>query len=279
MRRVLGSLLCAGVLACGISAQETYEVRGTVEDVDATSGTALIAHDPIPGFMPAMTMSFDVAPPQLLEGVKPGAVVRFTLERSATVLRITALEVTAPPPAAIEGSGGLAADLDVAAPFALIDQDGAPVALADFGGKAVLLDFMFTRCPGPCPIQTSKRARLQRRLPGAIRTRTALVSISLDPEYDTPSRLREYAERRGADLSNWSFLTGDPETVGEVVASYHIGSIRRPDGQIDHTVATFLIDPGGRIAERYLGLEHEVEEIIADLARVLAHHREPRHPS
>jgi protein SCO1/2 len=258
------------LLTCGVPSQETYEVSGTVEAVDVAAGVVKIAHEEIPGFMPAMTMSFDVAAPELLEGVTPGASVRFTLERSATVLTITALRVTAP---SDSGSGATldpGFDLDLAPPFSLVNQDGAQVALADFEGKAVLLDFVFTRCTGPCPLLTAAHVRLQRRLPAAIRARTGFLSISVDPAHDTPPRLRAYARERGADLSDWSFLTGAPETVRDVVDAYYVGSTRRPDGQIDHVVATFLIDPEGRITERYLGLQHSPEDIIADLARVLS---------
>jgi len=268
--RLIGVLAPLLLLACGVPAQGTYEVSGTVEAVEVAAGVVKIAHEEIPGFMPAMTMSFDVAAPELLEGVTPGASVRFTLERSATVLTITALRVTAPSGSGSGATLDLGFDLDLAPPFALLNQEGAQVALADFEGTAVLLDFVFTRCTGPCPLLTAAHVRLQRRLPSTIRARTALLSISVDPAHDTPPRLREYARKHGADLSDWSFLTGAPETVRNVVDAYHVGSTRGPDGQIDHVVATFLIDPEGRIAERYLGLQHSLEDIIADLARVLS---------
>ena len=270
MRRAFASLVFLCTLQCGIPEEESYRVRGTVEAVDVDARTVKIAHDAIPGFMPAMTMSFDVAAAELLEGLRPGASVLFTVRRSATVLTITTLRITVPPPAGSGPGVGMGGDIDRAPPFALVNQDGAQVALADFKGRAVLLDFIFTRCPGPCPILTSAHARLQRELPDELRSRTVLLSISLDPAHDTPERLREYASRRGADLSNWSFLTGDPTVVAEVVASYYVGSIRRPDGQIDHTIATFLIDSNGRIVEHYLGLQHTPEEIIADLQRALS---------
>lgn len=262
-------LLGVYLLGCGLQADETYDVRGRVERVEPAAAVVEIAHAPIPGFMPAMTMNFDVAEPELLEGVLPGASVRFTLERSATALRITSLRVTAPPPNGWQPVGSAPAP-ELAPSFVLTDQDGAPVELAQFAGRAVLLDFIFTRCPGPCPILTAAHARLQSQLPTAVRKRTAFVSISLDPEHDTPAVLRDYAERRGADLSTWSFLTGPPERVAEVVAAYHVGTLRQADGEIDHTVATFLIDPEGRIAERYLGLQHEAEDMVAALERALS---------
>ena len=265
MRAALALLVCLG---CGVSSEQSYDVTGRVEGVDAEREQVRIAHDEIPGFMPAMTMSFDVASPAALEAAQPGDRVRFTLLRSATRLSITDLEVIEVG-AGISGASPFPQDLEVAPGFRLVDQDGAEFALEDAAGAAVLLDFVFTRCPGPCPILTASHAELQRSLPPGIRERTRFVSISLDPEYDTPARLREYATARGADLAGWSFLTGDPDRVASVVQSYHVGSTRAPDGSIDHTVITFLIDPQGRIARRYFGLEHPAAEIAADVEALL----------
>jgi protein SCO1/2 len=268
-RLLLALPLAALLLACRVSPSEVYEVNGTVRGVDAAKGLVQIEHEEIPGFMPAMTMSFDVASADLLEGVTPGARVRFTLERSGTKLRITELEVVAPGAA---GETGLLAPEapEEAFDFRLVDQRGLPLSLSDLRGRAVLLDFVFTRCSGPCPILTTAHVGLQRRLPRAIAERTHFVSISVDPAYDTPDRLREYAEARGADLSTWSFLTGELPDVAEVLRRYYIGTIRKPDGTLDHLVATFLIDPGGLIVRRYLGLEHSSEDILGDIEEALS---------
>ena len=112
---------------------------------------------------------------------------------------------------------------------------------------------------------TSSHVTLQRLLPPELRARTRFVSISLDPVRDTPMALRAYALARGADLTGWSFLTGDPDAIALVLKGYGVGSMRRPDGQIDHLVATFLIDAEGRIAQRFIGLEHEPEELLRAL--------------
>jgi protein SCO1/2 len=264
---VLG--LAALVSACQAATEEVYEVAGEVRGVDAAVRQVKIAHEEIPGFMPAMTMSFDVASAELLEGVTVGARVQFTLERRGTRLRITALEVVEPGAAGETGSIAPAPPED-AFNFRLVDQRGEPLSLADLRGRAVLLDFVFTRCTGPCPILTTAHVGVQRKLPTALASRIHFVSISVDPLYDTPDRLREYAETRGADLSTWSFLTGEVPDVEEVLRRYHLGTIRQADGSIDHVVATFLIDPAGRIVERYLGLEHAATELLSDIEEVLS---------
>ena len=109
---------------------------------------------------------------------------------------------------------------------------------------------------------------LQRQLPEALRERVWFVSISIDPAHDTPDELRRYAEARGADLSRWSFLTGEPDSVSRVVKRFGVGSLRQPDGTIEHLVATFVVDPQGRIAERFVGLDHGPEAVLDALEKV-----------
>ncbi len=270
MARVLVGLGLAALLGCGLQSQETYEVSGTVVGVDAGARQVKISHDDIPGFMPAMTMNFDVADPALLASVTPGAQVHFELERSATLLRITKLEVLGSGPAVGAGAPLAGPPMDEPAPdFELTDHDGRPRALSDLRGSAVLLDFVFTRCNGPCPILTAAHASLQQSLPDEIASRTRFVSVSVDPAYDTPQRLRDYGETRGADLRSWSFLTGEPGQVAAVLREYGVGTLRQPDGTLSHLVITILIDPEGQIARRYIGLEHSEDEILSDLREIL----------
>jgi len=196
------------------------------------------------------------------------------LERSATTLRITHLEVVA----GAAGSAGTAsvaaaldpAPLEVAPDFELTDQRGETFSLSSLRGSIVLLDFIFTRCTGPCPILTAAHAELQHQLPAAVASRTHFVSVSIDPSYDTPERLRAYGESRGAKLERWSFLTGSQMAVQRVLTDYHVGTTRQADGTLSHLVATFLIDGDGKIVRRYVGLEHPPEKILADLEEILS---------
>jgi protein SCO1 len=268
--RALAAVFAALVLAaCGVKGDETYQVTGFVQSVDVPQKQVTISHEEIKGFMPAMTMNFDVAKRELLDGVAPGARVEFDLHRSATLLRIEALRVIAP---AVAGTAPQPAleENELAPEFALVDQDGNAAKLSDWRGRAVLVDFVFTRCPGPCPIQTARLVDVQRRLAPALASRTHFASITLDPAYDTGARLRDYADEHQAKLANWSFLTGEPAQVQSVLDAYRIGTIRQPDGSLDHMVATFLIAPDGRIAHRYLGLEGQATTMLDDLAKVLS---------
>jgi protein SCO1/2 len=271
-RRLL-AVAAAGLLLPGLPGcprgPKLYAAHGVVQDVNRSYGQVVIAHEDIPGLMPAMTMSFDVPDAQLLASLAPGQAIDFRVAFDGSSYRVVAATVTASGAATAPGGpkiSNVAAELDPAPPFRLTDQNGDPVSLADLRGRAVLLDFIYTSCPGPCPILTGLHAGVQRRLDPALRSRVRFLSISLDPLHDTPLALRAYAKKRGADLSNWSFLTGPPDEVDAVVKAYGVGSARQADGTIAHLVVTFLIDGEGRIAHRYIGLE-EVDPAVlrADL--------------
>jgi len=268
-------LMLAGCDVAEHSAKvQVYQVKGKVESVVADQGQAIIDHGDIPGLMPGMTMNFDVPNPAVLAKMRAGQEIEFTLElrdRSFRIIDVTVLGDTGEAGAAgMSGSLGGEAPDEVAPAFALIDQDGAPVSLTDFEGKVVLLDFIYTHCPGPCPILTGIHASVQAGLDPSLRDRIRLVSISLDPERDTPEAMKAYAKARGADLDGWSFLTGEPEVVDEVVRSYAVGTGVQANGEIEHLVVSFLIDGEGRILKRYLGLEHTAETLRAALEREAA---------
>jgi len=266
----LVALLAAA--GCGERSRH-FHARGVVEDVQPEIGQVLIAHEDIKGLMPAMTMNFDVPDRALLERLERGQAIDFEVEFTGKAYRVTEATVRESG-VATSGGGQLAAVKpvdDPAPPFHLTDQDGNPRALEEWRGQLVLLDFIFTRCPGPCPILTGLHVQLQRELSPELRARTHFVSISLDPLRDTPSVLREYAQKRGADLANWSFLTGTPDDVDNVLKNYGVGSVRTPDGQIEHLVVTFLIDAEGQIARRYIGLDgHDPKEVLRDIAKLAA---------
>jgi protein SCO1/2 len=260
--------LLALLLAC--DSVQIYRVEGKVVSIDEPGQRLEVAHHEIEGFMPAMVMKFKVADPSLLEGVEPGNLVRFELERRGTELRILKLEVTAK-----EGASGSISGqdfVDAPAPdFELVDQEGRTLGLRDLRGKTLLVDFIFTRCPGPCPIQTAVHVALQRSLPEALAAHTHFVSITLDPEHDGPEQLKEYAERHGADPASWSFLSGDRDSVTRVAQAYHVAPSRltpRAEGPIDHVMARYVIDPQGRIARRYVGPDHTREALLADLVEI-----------
>jgi protein SCO1/2 len=274
-----GLLLAVGALACDV-AQHSQRARrvegvGVVEAVDAELKQVVIDHEEMPGVMPAMSMSFDVGDPRLLDTLAPGQKIAFTLELRKQSLRVVAARVIEDPGVAgrsgtLEPAGfaRAVAEAQPAPDFALVDQDGKPVSLASLRGHVLLLDFVYTHCPGPCPILTGTHVAVQRALPPELAEQVRFVSISLDPARDTPAALRQYATARGADLARWSFLTGEPARVVDVLERYGVGAKPGKNGEIDHLVITYLIDAEGRIVRRFGGLEHRAETLVAALGAV-----------
>jgi protein SCO1/2 len=271
LARVAPVALAVVLSAVACDDTKVHAGHGVIHEVSLEDGQVLIAHDDMPGLMPAMTMSFSIYDKPLLESLRPGDVIDFELTAQRGSFFITAASVVGQvkPEEGWSRMGDGLVPSDPAPSFALTDPAGETVSLESLSGQTVLLDFIFTRCPGPCPILTSRHVSVQRALSPEIRERTHFVSISIDPDRDTPADLEAYGLARGADLADWSFLTGPSEEVEPIVAAYSVGTTRKPNGDIEHVVATFLIDATGRIVKRYLGLDHEPEKMAADISAVV----------
>jgi protein SCO1/2 len=155
--------------------------------------------------------------------------------------------------------------IGAAPPFALRTQDGRPLALADLRGRVVVLDFIFTSCADTCPLQTRKLARLRTELgPEAY-----FVSITLDPQRDTAAALQSYARRQGANLGNWSFLTGDPAQIREVARGYGVIVDRTGPVALVHNTLTSVIDRAGMLRVQYVGARYDPAELRADVRSLI----------
>jgi protein SCO1 len=137
--------------------------------------------------------------------------------------------------------------------FTLTDSDGKQVTLAQFRGKVVFVSFVFTTCSGSCPATTARLAKVQEALArrADLRDRVQLVSITLDPERDTPARLRDYMHLYEVDPANWRFLTGPKGDVTKTIAAWGMWARSAANGQLDHPSRVFLVDPRGRVREIY----------------------------
>jgi protein SCO1 len=155
--------------------------------------------------------------------------------------------------------------LGAAPDFTLTSQDGAEVTLRELRGKVVAVTFIYTACPDVCPMLTDKMARVQDELGADFGSKVVFLSISVDPEHDTPEVLTEYAEALGANLAGWSFLTGEPAAIREVAHRYGVAVAPAADGQVDHTLLTTLIDRQGTMRVQYLGYRFDEAEFLHDL--------------
>ena len=261
--------IIAGLL--GSSCARHYRAQGIVLAVDPSAQKVTISHRAIPGYMEAMAMPFAAESRKELSQLAPGSRIQFELKVSskATIVRHIRVEQVAAGDVPIPKAEGKVAIGEPMPDFTLTAQDGRPVRLSEFRGQLVAVDFIYTRCPLPdvCPRLSANFARLQKRLG----PRIELLSITLDPDWDTPAVLSEYARRWGADARTWRFLTGPSDEVQKVAG--HFGVVYWPEeNAITHTSATALIDREGRLAAVVEGSSFTSQQLLdlvesADRAR------------
>lgn len=149
--------------------------------------------------------------------------------------------------------------------FTLTSQDGVPVSLRDLRGKVVAVAFIFASCTDICPMLTDNMARVKDKLGSAFGPQISFVSITVDPERDTPQVLKQYAQIFAADVKGWVFLTGDPAVVHDVGRRYGVIARKTASGDVDHTLLTSLVDRSGSLRVQYIGAGFDLEEFRSDL--------------
>jgi len=153
--------------------------------------------------------------------------------------------------------------------FMLTSQDGAQVTLTDFRGKVVAVTFIYTSCTSTCPVLTPMMSFVQDQLGRDFGRNIVFVSITVDPERDTPPVLKEYATSFGANLSGWSFLTGTPVAIRDVTRRYGVVASKNISGDVDHTFLTSIVDQHGILRLQYAGVRFDPEEFKWDLVGLL----------
>ena len=155
--------------------------------------------------------------------------------------------------------------IEPAPEFTLTKQDGKRLALKELRGKVLAITFIFASCVDTCPLLTAKMAGIQNRLGADFGTKVYFVSITVDPERDTPEILKQYAEGHKANPAGWAFLTGTPAEIREVAKRYGIYYKKTPRGDVDHTFLTSLVDQNGTLRVQYMGVKFNPDEMLRDL--------------
>jgi len=255
-----------------IEPEQRYQLKGTVVSVDKRGATVTISHEDIPGYMEAMAMPFKLKDERFLSDMAEGDRVQATLVVAGLKSWLEDVVVTREtvdqsdirsPQARAEPRPG-----DEVPDFKLINQDGKHISLHQYRGKTLVLTFIYTRCPLPdyCPLMTDNFSEIQKLLKAdaALSERTHLLSISVDPEYDTPKVLREYAVHHSADTTQWEFATGNKDEVKQV-ATYFGMQYWRDQDQIVHSLRTAIIGSDRRLVKLYHGNEWKPQEIVSEL--------------
>jgi protein SCO1/2 len=168
-----------------------------------------------------------------------------------------------------EGKHARLSKIGPAPDFTLTNQDGQSLSFARLHGKVAVATFIYASCTDTCPLLTAKMAGIQKRLGSDFGSRVYFISVTVDPERDTPEVLGRYARAHGANLDGWAFLTGSPAQIREVSRSYGIYVKKQERGDVDHTFLTSIIDQGGTLRVQYLGVRFDPEEMLRDIRSLL----------
>lgn len=272
------------VAACSGPAPEearTYELTGQILAVGPDRGGVIVKHEDIPGFMPAMTMTYIVKDKAVIDGREAGDLITATLKVAGSEAWLSEVRKTGSAPLPIDAPTKLpvAAGVDLlkvgdAAPdTTLTDQDGATLALPQWNGKAVAITFIYVSCPLPqfCPLMDRRFAEVQAivKADAAMRDRVRLLSVSFDPKNDQPAELRAHAAKLGTDPAMWRFATAPENIVDRFAAAFGVNVIRETDGTITHNLRTAVIDTEGHVLALHDSNTWTAAELASELKQAL----------
>jgi protein SCO1 len=260
--------------------QRSFSLQGQVQSLDLPRKLVVVKHEEIKGFMPAMTMPYEVQDAKALDGLAPGDLINATLVVVSNGAYLSAIKKVGTAP--LEKSAADTSIPTASSGFELVkpgeavpdgkflDQDGKKRAFSSFKGSPVVMTFIYTRCPLPtfCPLMDRHFVTLQKTLqedPALKHVR--LVTVSFDPITDTPAVLRRHAKTLDADLTRWTFLTGDRDDIDQFASRFGVSISRSLDDplSITHNLRTAIIDADGRLVKVYTGNEWSPDQILADL--------------
>ena len=256
---------------------QIYSVTGVVRELKPDGKTVVIQHEAVTNYMPAMTMPFEVKDPRELAGLQPGDQVTFRMLVAAKEGWIDQIEKTG----ANDGSVSPASETfrrvreveplnvgDLIPDYPLTNELGQAFSLSRFKGDALGLTFIFTRCPFPnfCPRMSSNFQEVSQKLTAMKGgpTNWHLLSISFDPEFDTPATLKAYAESHEYDTAHWSFASGAMIEIDAITEQFGLMFPRNGTG-FDHNLRTVVIDAKGRVKKIFIGNEWKVDDFVAEM--------------
>ena len=280
---VLAGCVALALLGCGRSTNseegaDHYDTRGVVRGFSPDRSTIEIQHENIPGYMPAMTMPFVTRDPKQIADLKTGDAISFRMavtqkdfwiENVKKIGRedVNVAEPTAARSASAERDSRLKEGDEMPA-FSLTDESGERISLESFRGRPFVITFVFTRCPVPnfCPRMSSNFEELQAAIKAGTGTlaATRLLSVTLDPDYDTPKVLSDYAAFHHADSKIWTFATGDEKQIDSLTRAFSVYR-QNEGGTISHGLATALINCDSRIERIWRGnawMPAEVTQVV-----------------
>ena len=255
--------------------RQVFQVKGVIVKVIPREKSVEIKHEEIRGYMPAMTMPFDVKDTNELAGLAPGDSVVFRMivtDTEGWIEQIRKLGSTNSVPTA--GNFRLVRDVeplnigDRLPEYHFTNQLGQAFSTADFKGQALAITFLFTRCPFPtfCPKMANDFSETQQSLISAGNlTNWHLLTVSFDPEFDKPVVLKSYAERYHYDPAHWTFATGDLVEITAIAEQCGLNFWHDETGSISHNLRTVVVDASGRLQKIFTGNTWKTDELVAEM--------------
>jgi protein SCO1 len=253
----------------------TYELKGQILAVDQTRQELTVKHGDIAGFMPAMTMPYQVRDANLLKGRTAGELITATLVVDGSIGYLQSITHDGTAPLADEKPPVKAMNLlsvgEQVREAELVDQAGRQHSFADWRGQVIAVTFVYTRCPLPnyCPLIDRQFAAVQAEVAASaeLRGHVRLVSVTLDPEYDTPAVLLRHARTLKADPAVWTWLTGSRDHVEAFASQFGVSVMREPSqpSELVHNMRTAIIDGNGRLVALLNGADWKPAKLIAEM--------------
>jgi protein SCO1/2 len=259
----------------------TYQLRGIVVSSDAAKGIVTIDTEAIPGLMGAMTMPYKLAQPGVATELHPGDHVsaRLRVSTSASVLDQIDVTAQAKPDYKPEKFYNVPAPGQTVPNFKFLNQSGKTIAIEQFRGKVLLVTFIYTRCPLPdyCIRMSRNFAAIQHQLAADpdLYNKTHLLSISFDPEHDTPKVLRSYGNaytgQHGSEaFSHWDFAAPSPSGLDQVDQFFDVGVSAGSNNTLTHSLSTAIVAPSGKIFRWYPSNDWDPSTVVNDIKQAVA---------
>lgn len=294
MRRMVRGLLCGLILTLPMAGcrsntrsaahvqsgpMKQYAVKGIIVGADPAHGEVTVDSEAIPGFMDAMTMPYKVKDANVLQDLHPGDRMTGVLlvGDDSTFLDQIVITAQAKPDYKPQAQYHVPAPGDAVPDFHLTNQSGRQISFRQFRGEALLVTFIYTRCPlsDYCPRMSRNFASIDKSLQSdpALYGKTHLLSISFDPAYDSPAVLRSYGEAYTGNYTkekfeHWDFAAPSKTDLPKLLEFFDVGATPGENRTITHSLSTAVIAPDGKVAQWYPTNDWKPEDVLNELKKV-----------
>ena len=255
-----------------------YLVTGEVRGIELEAKTVIVRHEEIPDYMAAMTMPFDVKDVSEISGLETNDLISFRMivtEDDGWIDQVKKIGKAKPQPKVVVPAVRIVPDVEplevgsAMSDYSFTNELGEEVRISDYRGKALAITFIFTRCPFPdfCPRMAAQFSAVQDAFKEGPED-WQLLSITIDPEYDTPDVLQAYAKRYNYDPGHWSWVTGEIGVIDAITTQFGL-NMARVGGTIEHNLRTVVVDPAGDVQEILIGNYWSAEDLLVEMRKAM----------